>query len=112
MNAGIWHENFRPGLYPPVIFIDSPRSEGLIKYNEGVVSKLMQHNISADQYITTKQPITSVYFQNASLSANESKLLQHFLFREQLIMPMDRLLVKDPNIDRNRIELSQVGALV
>jgi hypothetical protein len=108
MNSGIWHESFKPGLYPSVIFIDSPRNEGLINYNERVVAKLVQHNISAVQYVTTKQPVTIGYFMNASMNPHESKLLQHFLFREQFIMPMDRVLVKDPSIERNRIELTQV----
>ena len=108
INSGIWHESFKPGLYPSVIFIDSPRNEGLINYNEGVVAKLIQRNISAVQYVTTKQPVTTQYFMNASMNPHESKLLQHFLFREQFIMPMDRVLVKDPSIERNRIELTQV----
>lgn len=108
MNSGIWHESFKPGLYPSVIFIDSPRNEGLINYNERVVAKLVQRNISAVQYVTTKQPVTIGYFINASMNPHESKLLQHFLFREQFIMPMDRVLVKDPSIERNRIELTQV----
>jgi hypothetical protein len=60
------------------------------------------------QYVTTKQPVTIGYFINASMNPHESKLLQHFLFREQFIMPMDRVLVKDPSIERNRIELTQV----
>lgn len=108
MNSGIWHESFKPGLYPSVIFIDSPRNEGLINYNEGVVAKLVQRNISAVQYVTTKQTVTTTYFMNASMNPHESKLLQHFLFRELFIMPMDRVLVKDPSIERNRIELTQV----
>ena len=72
------------------------------------MAKLVQHNISAVQYVTTKQPVTIGYFMNASMNPHESKLLQHFLFREQFIMPMDRVLVKDPSIERNRIELTQV----
>jgi len=112
MNSGIWHESFKPGLYPSVIFIDSPRNEGLINYNERVVAKLVQHNISAVQYVTTKQPVTIGYFMNASMNPHESKLLQHFLFREQFIMPMDRVLVKDPSIERNRIELTQIVTLL